>query len=259
MSTVLVERRGPVALVTLNRPEALNAVNDALRDALTAALGELNRDPAVRAVVLTGAGERSFCAGQDLAEARAIRVEDVDAWLERQHAMYQAVRDLDVPCVAALNGVATGAGFQIGLCADLRIGYPELAIGQPEVRIGVASIVGSYLMTLHVGLGHNVQLSLGGELLTGQRAYEIGLLSRLAPRAEVLATALAAAAGMAASPSTAVRLTKQRLRALTQPGFDAALVAAKAAQRQAYASGEPQAEIDRFFAGRAGRKGGGRQ
>jgi enoyl-CoA hydratase/carnithine racemase len=254
VSTVLVERRGPVALVTLNRPEALNAVNDALRGALTAALGELNRDPEVRAVVLTGAGERSFCAGQDLAEARAIRVEDVDAWLERQHAMYQAVRDLDVPCVAALNGVATGAGFQIGLCADLRIGYPELAIGQPEVRIGVASIVGSYLMTLHVGLGHNVQLSLGGELLTGQRAYEIGLLSRLAPRAEVLATALAAAAGMAASPPTAVRLTKQRLRALTQPGFDAALVAAKAAQRQAYASGEPQAAIAHFFAQRATRR-----
>jgi enoyl-CoA hydratase/carnithine racemase len=178
----------------------------------------------------------------------------VDAWLERQHAMYQAVRDLEKPCIAALNGVATGAGFQIGLCADLRIGYPEMKIGQPEVRVGVASIVGSYLMTLHVGLGHNVQLSLGGELLTGQRAYEIGLVNHLVPRGEVLGRALAAADEMAALPPTAVRLTKQRFRALTQPGFDAALVAAKAAQRRTYASGEPQAAIARFFAERAARR-----
>ena len=240
MSPVLVERRDAIALVTLNRPDALNAVNDALRDALIGALGAANGDAAVRAVVLTGAGDRAFCAGQDLAEVQALELARVDAWLTRQHALYQAVRALDKPCVAALNGVAAGAGFQIALCADLRIGYPEMKIGQPEVRAGLASIVGSYLMTLHVGLTHNVELSLAAELVTGARAYEMGLLTRVVPRADVLGAALAAAAAMAQLPPTAVRLTKQRFRALTQAGFDAALEAAKAAQREAYASGEPQ-------------------
>lgn len=255
MNAVLVERRGDLALVTLNRPEALNAVNAALRSALIEALGAAHRDAAVRAVVITGAGERAFCAGQDLEESRALGVDEVDAWLERQHAMYQAVRDLDKPCVAAFNGVAAGAGFQIGLCADLRVGYPEMRIGQPEVRAGLASIVGSYLMTLHVGLTHNAELSLAGTLIDGARAYAIGLLSDLVARGEVLPRSLALAQDMARLPPTAFRLTKQRLRALSQAGFDAALVAAKAAQKAAYASGEPQAAMERFFAERAARKG----
>lgn len=255
MSAVLVEQRAGIALLTLNRPDALNAVDDALRAGLIAALADANRDATLRAVVITGAGDRAFCAGQDLAETRAIEVAGVDAWLARQHAMYQAVRDLDKPCVAAFNGVAAGAGLQVGLCADLRVGYPEMKIGQPEVRAGLASIVGSYLMTLHVGLTHNAQLSLAAELVTGQRAYEIGLLSHLVPRGEVLGRALALAGEMARLPPTALRLTKQRFRALTQPGFDAALEAAQAAQKEAYASGEPQAAMQRFFAERAARKG----
>ena len=255
VSAVLVERRAGIAVVALNRPHALNAVDDALRAALIAALADATRDAAVRALVITGAGDRAFCAGQDLEETLAIGVAGVDAWLERQHAMYQAVRDVDKPCVAAFNGVAAGAGFQIGLCADLRVGYPEMKIGQPEVRAGLASIVGSYLMTLHVGLTHNAQLSLAGTLMTGQRAYEIGLVSHLAPRGEVLDKALAVAGEMARLPPTALRLTKRRFRELTQPGFDAALEAAKAAQKKAYASGEPQAAMQRFFAERAARKG----
>ena len=254
MSVVRLERRGEVALVWLDRPQAMNAVDAELRAALTAMLGTLNRDPAARAVVIAGAGERAFCAGQDLEESAALRPEDVDGWLERQHAMYQSVRDLEKPCVAAFNGVAAGAGFQIGLCADLRVGYPELRIGQPELKAGLASIVGSYLMTHVVSLTHNLQLSLAGELLDGTRAYEIGLLSHVVPRAEVLDKALALAARMAQLPPTAMRVTKARFRALTQPGFDAALVAAKAAQQACFAAGEPQAATRRFYADRAARK-----
>lgn len=256
MAPVLVERRDRVALVLLNRPEVLNAVDPALRSALVAALRELGRDASVSAVVLAGAGDRAFSAGQDLEETRALGPGDVDGWLERQHAMYQSVRDLDVPCVAAFNGVAAGAGFQLGLCADLRIGYPELRIGQPELKAGLASIVGSYLMTGFVGLTHNLQLSLAGELVDGRRAYEMGLLSELVAREEVLPRALALAAQLAALPPTAVRETKRRFRELTQPGFDAALAAAKKAQRACYASGEPQAAMQRFVDERAARRKG---
>lgn len=251
-ATVLIERRDATAIVTLNRPESLNAVNVEMRELLIALLAELNHDAAVRAIVITGAGERAFCSGQDLNETARYTIDDVDAWLTRQHAMYQSVRDLDQPCIAAWNGVATGAGYQIGLCSDLRVGFPEMKLGQPEIRAGLASIVGSYLMTLHLGLSQNVQMSLTGALITGQRAYDLGLISHLVPREEVLEKSLAAAAELAKLGPTAIRLTKQRFRQLTQPGFDAALEAAKQAQREAYLSGEPQAAMKRFFERRKG-------
>jgi len=245
--TVLIERIGAAALVILNRPQALNAVNAQMREALIAALAQLNRDPAVAAVAIAGAGERAFCSGQDLNETARYTIDDVDQWLTHQHAMYQSVRDLDKPSVAAWNGVAAGAGFQIGLCCDLRVGYPELMLGQPEIRAGLASIVGSYLMTLHLPLSQNVELSLTGALISGERAYELGLINRLVAREQVRETALALAADLAKLGPTAVRLTKRRMREITQPGFDAALQAAKQAQREAYASGEPQQAMRRFL------------
>jgi len=246
-STILLERRDDVALITLNRPEALNAVNVEMRRALIETLSNVNADATVKAVVIRGGGDRAFCSGQDLNETARYTLDDVDEWLTQQHAMYQAVRDLDKPCVAAWNGVATGAGYQIGLCSDLRVGYPEGKLGQPEIRAGLASIVGSYLMTLHLGLSQNVQMSLTGELIDGQRAYELGLINHLVPREQVLDKALAAAAELTRLGPTAIRLTKRRFRQLTQPGFDASLIAAKAAQREAYLSGEPQEAMRRFF------------
>jgi len=245
--TVLVDRHDCLALITLNRPKALNAVNIEMREALIANLSDLNGDASVRAVVITGAGERAFCSGQDLNETARYTIDDVDQWLTHQHAMYQAVRDLDKPCVAAWNGVATGAGYQIGLCSDLRVGFAEMKLGQPEIRAGLASIVGSYLMTLHLGLSQNVRMSLTGELISGQRAWELGLINHLVPGDQVLKKALAGAMELTKLGPTAIRLTKQRFRELTQPGFDAALETAKKAQREAYLCGEPQAAMKRFL------------
>jgi enoyl-CoA hydratase/carnithine racemase len=251
MQTVLLQERvGAIAILTLNRPDSLNSVNTELRAALVHDLRQINADASIAAVIITGAGERAFCSGQDLSEIAGFDESNLEAWLTAQHAMYQAVRDLDKPAVAAFNGVAAGAGFQLGLCCDLRVGYAEIKIGQPEIRAGLASIVGSYLMTLHVGLGHNVQLSLSGELIDGARAHAIGLLQYLAPRNQVLNMARAIAEEMIKLGPTATRLTKRRFRELTQPGFDAALVAAKLAQREAYRSGEPQAAVERFLARR---------
>ena len=253
-NSIQLERRESVAVVILNRPEVLNAINVEMRETLITLLAELNKDDAVRAIVITGAGERAFCSGQDLDETSKYGVGDVDAWLTRQHAMYAAVRDLGKPCIIAFNGTAAGAGFQIGLCADLRVGYAELKLGQPEIKAGLASIVGSYLMTMHLGLSKNVELSLTGELISGQTAHEIGILNHLVPKEEVLGKALALAADMAKLAPTAMRLTKQRFRKLTQPGFEAALEEAKVAQKEAYASGEPQAAMRKFLEARKTRK-----
>lgn len=246
------EQHDDVLVLTLNRPKSLNAINSELREQLVAALGSANGDRDVRAIVITGAGDRAFCSGQDLGETVRYGINDLESWLSANHAMYRAVRDLDKPALAAFNGVAAGAGFQIGLCCDLRVGYAEMKIGQPEIKAGLASIVGSQMMTQYLGFGLNVELSLTGELISGQRAYEIGLLSRLAPREQVLDTAMELAARLAKLPQTAMRLTKRRFRAQTQRGFESALEVAIASQKEAYASGEPQAAMQEFLAKRGG-------
>jgi enoyl-CoA hydratase/carnithine racemase len=244
---VKIDLHNGIAVVTLNRPDALNAVNGPMRDELIAKLRQLNTDSAVTALVLTGAGERAFSAGQDLKEAARFKAEDVERWMAHQGTVMAAVRDLDKPIVAAFNGVAAGMGFQLGLLCDVRVGYPELSLGQPEVRVGLASVLGSYLMSLHVGHGHNVNLSLLGHLITGTRGYEIGLVSELVAREQVLSKAMAIADEFSQLPPNAIRLTKQRFRSLTQASFDEACQAVTAYHIEGYASGEPRQMMQRFL------------
>lgn len=238
--------RGGVLVLTLNRPDVLNAVDTALRSALIQECRSAEADPGVKAIVITGAG-RAFCAGQDLAEAVGYELAHLRGWLDRQRAMYQAVRDLTKPCIAAFNGTAAGAGFQIGLCCDLRVTHPAAKIGQPEVRAGLASIVGSYLMGLHIGLAHNIELSLRGSLITGERGHQIGLINYLTSESEVLAKAIELAGEMSEISPIAMQLTKSRFREVTQPGFDAACEAGVRAQLEAYATGEPQRVMRSFL------------
>ncbi len=243
-----------IARVSLNRPQALNALNTPLRDALIAALRALNQDAKVRALVLSGADGKAFCSGQDLEESSQLTAPGVAGWLNHQRQAFQAIRDLDKPAVAAYNGVAAGAGFQIGLLCDVRVGYAEMKIGQPEVRAGLASIIGSYLMSLQLPMSKNVELSLTGNLISGAEAHRLGLLNHLVQREEVLPKAIAVALEIAAQPPNAIKLTKQRFRELTQPGFDAAFDAAIRANTMAYATGEPQAQMQKFLAQRTSKR-----
>lgn len=239
-----------IALLTLNRPEAMNAINTAMRDALIGAINALGTDPSVRAAVITGAGDRAFSSGQDLEEAAAFSQADVTIWLTHQRALFQTLREFEKPIVAAFNGVAAGAGFQIGLLCDARVGYADMRIGQPEVRAGLASIIGSYFMNLYLPRGRNVELSLTGKLISGQEAYDWALLSRLAPRTEVVEIATKIAENIAAQPPLAVALTKRRLCETTQVDFDSAVAAAIKANRFAYGTGLPQQKMGEFLAQR---------
>lgn len=247
---VTVELRDGIAIVRLNRPPAMNAVDDSMRLGLRTTLGELDASETTRAIVLTGAGERAFCAGQDLEESAAVTTANLAGWLNRQHAMYQAVRDVTKPIVAAINGIAVGAGFQMALMCDLRVAHADLRMGQPEVKAGLASIVGSYLMSLQIGHSLNQQLSLTGELITGQRAYELGLVNDLVAVEEVLARALVHARALADLPGQAVRATKQRFRERTQAGFEEACSAGIRYQLECYSTGEPTRVMQTFLARR---------
>ena len=253
MEFIEVEDRDGIRIVALNRPEARNAMHGGMRREIRAALAPVNDDPAIRAAVVTGAGGKAFCAGNDLAETRALDAAASDGWVADLRRHHEAIRDLDKPCVAAVNGVAAGAGLQIALLCDLRFGEPETRIGQPEINVGLASVIGVQLMELALGHARTQDLALSGRLVDAEEALRIGLLDRVVAADALPAEAVAAARFLADRPPNAFRLSKRRLREMTQAAFDSAFEAAARLQREAYESGEPQAVMDRFFERRRSR------
>ncbi len=250
--SVGVERQGNLAIVTLNRPEALNAFNASQRQGVTAAMGELNADDGVGGIVITGSGERAFSSGIDLKETQHVQSAELEAWFGEMCGVYQAIRLLHKPIVAALNGISAGAGFQISLVCDLRVGHPGTRMGQPEINAGIPSVMGSFWMSLHLSLSLNLDLSLTGRLMDAEECQRVGLLNHLVPSEELMAKALSVAGELAAKPPTAMRRTKQRFREMTQSAFDEAFRAAVLGQQECFKNGEPQQVIADFIAKRGG-------
>ncbi len=249
-----IEPVDDIGIIILNRPEVLNAWHSAMRRELTAALHSANEDPRQRAVILTGAGERAFSAGQDLNETRSFSKEDGANWVQEWQDLYGAIRAMTKPLVAALNGVAAGSAFQVALQCDIRVGHAGSHMGQPEINSGIASTLGPWLMREMLGLSRTIELTLTGRMMDGEECQRIGLIHHLVAAAQVRDKALEVARLLASKPPVAMRLNKQRFAEVTQPGFDDALAAGRRIQAEAYASGEPQRMMEAFFAARAGRK-----
>ncbi len=247
--------RGNIGLLTLNRPDHLNAWHSEMRAEVVQTLQTWNADSSIGAVVITGSGDRAFSAGQDLAETQRFRgTEDGAAWLDQWRSLYGAFRNMDKGVVAALNGLAVGSAFQAALLCDVRIGHPDVKMGQPEIKAGIPSPLGTWLLREAVGMTRTIELVLTGRLMDAGEAKEVGLLNRIVPRERVLDEALAFASTLADQPPIALKLNKQHFRELTEPGFEQAIESGRPLQGTAFASGEPQMMMERFFAARRGRK-----
>ncbi len=242
------ETHGGVVRVTLDRPQALNAVSRELARELVTALRAADAAADVRAVVLTGAGERAFCAGVDLREASVLAVADVEPWFRVVAECYRQILLVDKPVVVALNGVGAGAGYQMALVADWRLGHPGTRLTQPEINAGLPSIMGAYWMSFHLPWSLNQELSYSGRLLSAEEARAAGLLNEVVAAGELQAAAHARAEALAAKSPIAFRHTKARFREMALAGFEDALRAAVLGMQAAYAAGEPQAAMTRFLA-----------
>jgi enoyl-CoA hydratase/carnithine racemase len=251
---VLAETIGQVRRLTLNRPEKLNAWNTPMRDKLIAALQAAEADDQVRAIVLTGAGDRAFGAGQDLSESKSFDADRAESWMGEWKTLYNLFRLGSKPIVAALNGVAAGSAFQVALLCDLRVAHAGVKMGQPEINSGIATVTGSWIMREILGLARTIDLTLTGRMLDAQEAFGFGLISRLVEEDQVQLAALELAEFLAGKPPIAMRLNRQRFAELTQEGFDDAMTSGVRIQREAYASGEPSAMMEKFLASRAARK-----
>lgn len=207
---IRVDLADAVATITLNRPESLNSLNAQMRGELLAALKAAGRDEAVRAVVITGAG-RGFCSGADLRGGSGER--DFRRVLtDEYNPLITAIRELPKPVIAAVNGVAAGAGVSLALACDLVYAADDARFIQAFVRIGLVPDSGS-TRTLVRALGRHraARLIFGGEPLSAAEAHAAGLVAGLAPGGELAATAHAAAAKLAAAPTRAIGLAKRAI------------------------------------------------
>ena len=229
MSEVLRESLdGGILLLRINRPEARNALNQAVRELLAVQCQAAGRDDAIKAVVITG-NDEAFAAGADIkamADATAIEI-----MLRRNHDHWEAIARCPKPVIAAVNGFALGGGCELAMHADIIVAGEGATFGQPEVRVGVMpGAGGTQRLTRAAGKFKAMLICMTGQTFSGREAFEMGLASKVVPDAEVLDTALAIARSIAAMPPLAIQQIKEVLLA----GEDAPLETALMLERKAF-------------------------
>ena len=246
---ILKEQTGRVVQLTLNNPVKRNAMTYALVEALTAALQEADADPAVRAVILTGAGD-NFSAGGDLKEfAAELEMQAYQHWqaAEPWITLFRLVPNMRVPVIAAVHGYALAGGCGLVALCDMALAADDATLGTTEIRIGLFPMVILPALRRVVGERHALEMALSGDTYTAQEALRLGLVNRVVPRAELLSAARELANRIAAKGPAAVAMGKRLFYATAGMGYDEALEFARNI-RVAYMLADDVAEgVDAFL------------
>ena len=209
---LLYEKKGAVGILTVNRPEALNAINSALLDELYDKVSEIAADESVRCLILTGSG-KAFVAGADIGEMKDLSKQEGYEFGMRGHRSFTAVENLEIPVIAAVNGYALGGGCELALCADIRIASERAKFAQPEVGLGITpGFGGTQRLIRTVNRAKAMEMILTARTVSAQEALEMGLVSRVGPGEELMNAALALAESIAANAPVAVRNAKAAVR-----------------------------------------------
>lgn len=237
-----------IATLTLNRPEVLNSFNTQMHAELRAALSVVERDPAVRCLLLTGAG-RAFCAGQDLSEGDVINADDAGATLEQNYIpLITRLRALPLPIVCAVNGTAAGAGASLALAADIVLAARSAKFIQAFSKIGLVPDAGStWLLPRLIGHARALALAITGEAITAEQAVQWGLIWRCHDEAELAGAAQTLAAQLARMPTHAIALIKQAYAATSTNTLLEQLYLERWLQRDAGRSADAKEGITAFI------------
>ena len=220
---LLVSRDAGIAIITINRPQVLNALNMHTLDELRRAILELKQDAAVRAIVLTGAGEKAFVAGADISELATLSAAAMkDHALRGQH-VFDLIENLGKPVIAAINGFALGGGCELAMACTLRVAAESARLGQPEINLGLLpGFAGTQRLPRLVGKGVALELLLTGRHVTADDALRIGLVNRVVPATSLLTEARAIATELAAKAPVAVQYILEVVNRGLETSFDKA-------------------------------------
>ena len=228
---VLLAREGHVATVTINRPDKLNALNREVLEALLAAFHAMRAEREVRATIVTGAGEKAFVAGADIAAMRAMGTVEAKALSDLGHRIGDAIESVPFVVIAAVNGFALGGGCELAMACDLVYASDKARFGQPEVNVGVIpGFGGTQRLARRVGVGKARELVYTGDVIDAVEAHRIGLCEAIVPGAELMAHAQKVATKIASKGPLAIAQAKVAMRR-----GDALLPAANELEAQAFA------------------------
>jgi enoyl-CoA hydratase len=203
---------GGVATITINRPKALNALNSAVMGEINAAITQCKKDDAVKSVIITGAGEKSFVAGADISQMATLRPQQAMAFMEFGIETFRMIETLPKPVIAAVNGFALGGGTELAMSCDFRFASENARFGQPEILIGlIPGWGGTQRLARLIGMGRAKELIMGGDQVNAQRAYEIGLVNKVFPLDQLLPEAKKFAAKLAGLPGFALKMAKDAI------------------------------------------------
>jgi enoyl-CoA hydratase len=207
---LLLDREKNVAVLTINRPDKYNALNEEVMAEISSAMDELAADDVVRVVIITGAGEKAFVSGADIGALQQLNTpDDGSAYSQRGQAVMNKVEKLPKPVIAALNGYTLGGGLELAMACDIRLAADSARMGQPEAGLGLSpGYGGTQRLPRLVGKGMAKLLILTGEMIDAQEALRIGLVQKVVPREELLGEAKALATKMAGMPPLSLAACK---------------------------------------------------
>lgn len=250
--------QGRVATLAIDNQRRLNSMNSALMAEFVTTMAKLGEDEALRAIVLTGAGDKAFIGGADIKEMGAITSpEGGRAFIRRVHACCHAVRMCPVPVIARINGFALGAGMEMVAACDMRVAVDTALFGMPEVKLGIPSVVEAALLPQLIGWGRTREVLLAGENFLADKALDWGLIEYAVPAAELDARVEALVAGVLSSTPRAVRIQKALIRSWEDLPTSKAVEAGIDAFGRAFETDEPRVAMAHFFAEQEKRKRGG--
>jgi enoyl-CoA hydratase len=225
LTNVLYGKKGPVAYVTLNRPKVLNALSQGAWEDLRAAFEQARDDAAVLGVILTGAGDKAFIAGEDISELAHATPVDAEKSSRSGQAVLELVENLGKPVIAAVNGFALGGGCETAMACTIRIAAEHARFGQPEVKLGIPpGAGGTQRLPRLVGKGRALQIILSGEMISAQEAYRIGLVNEVVPAAELIARCEAILKQILANAPIAVRFALEAVNKGMEMSLSAGLL-----------------------------------
>ena len=245
---VTLELRGPVAVLTLENPGKLNALSIEILDELDGHLDAVESDDAVRAVVITGAGEKAFAAGADIGHMREATVQQARDYAERGHELFARIEAFGKPVIAAINGFALGGGCELVLACDIRLASDNARLGQPEVNLGIfPGWGGTQRLPRLTSPGFAKELIFTGRHVTADEAEAAGLVNHVYPLAELLDRAVAMGEEIAQKSPLAVSVAKGLVNQAMEGGYREALAQELAAFGDAFASEDQREGMAAFF------------
>ncbi len=231
-TTLITERDGALAVLTLNRPDKLNALNAELLGELDAALAELSRDASIACAILTGAGEKAFAAGADIAAMLSMTTEQARSFSEVGHRICSRIERAPFPVIGAINGFALGGGCELALACDFLYASDKAKLGQPEVNLGIIpGFGGTQRLARRVGIARARELCFTGDTIGAEDALRMGLVNAVVPHAELLPKVKEVAAKIASKGRVAIAQCKRVMFS----GADVPLDVANALETQAFA------------------------